>query len=91
MTLLNASAVLGLVIYNLNEYVFGATWLTSFWIIFLILMIGALFNIAFSMILLLFIPVTVVLMAYGWLPPQMGVIVILLVSFVLAFSFWQNK
>ncbi len=91
MTLLNTSQVLGLVFYNLNEYVFGADWLTSFWILLVILMIAGLFNIVFSMALLLFIPVTIVLMAYGWMPPAMGAIVFLLVGLVLAWSWWQNR
>lgn len=88
--MINTTTLLGEVFAGLVT-LFGGELTVGLWLLVFLLGVGSMFQIAFSMILLAMLPVTVVLMANGWVAGAVGFPLILFIAVVLAFSFFQHR
>lgn len=74
-----------------NNIFGGNALLAGLWIVMILFGIGLSFRIEFSILLSLLIPAVIVFMATGLIGVLPGGIIILLVGFALAFSWWQKS
>jgi len=91
MVLFNDTSLLGYAITELSSNVFNNDVLTGLWILIILLALGAMFRIVFSVLAALMIPVVVTLSAYGYIPMAAGFVLIMVLGIILAFSFWQSR
>ena len=84
--LLNDSSVFALVFTNLNAYVFGSPVVTSVILLLCTLIFALLIRVPLPVALGLLVPMTLVLMAIGWLPLIAGAVVVVVLVIMAVMS-----
>jgi len=87
MVFLNPSSDIGFLVHTIGSYVFGDPQLVGVWLIVVLFGLIAVLNIDLSMAFLLCIPLTVVLIATGFIYGFVGGLFILVSAAVLAKNF----
>jgi len=89
---MNWSEVFSFSFQEIINNIFGGNLMFGgLWILMIVFGLGLAFRIDFHILLALLMPVTIVLMALGYLSVIIGGIIILMVAFILAFSWWQRS
>jgi len=90
MVVLNTSMVIGYVINNIAEHILGSTTMTGLWILVVLFGVMTAFNIRFAITVVLLMPITIVMLAYGYVEPIAGAVIILLSGIIAAFNFFNK-
>ena len=90
MVLINETSIFGIMFYNYTVNVFGNPYMTSIMLLLGILLIALMIRIPFPISIALLIPITLVLLAVGYLPVMAGGIIIIILMLVAGFSFSRN-
>jgi len=90
MVLMNASSIFATTFNNYTTYVFGSHIFTSVMFLLVLLIIALVIRIPFPVAIALLIPLTLVLLAIGYLPLLAGGIVVISLMIIAGFSFSKN-
>lgn len=90
MTLLNTSLPIGFVINSIAENILGSTTMTGFWLLLILFAVLTAFGIRYAIAVVLLIPINIVMLAYGYVEPLAGGIVIILAGIIGAFNFFNR-
>ena len=88
---MNSEQVLDQVWHYIGQYILGSDVAVGLFVWFLLFGFATALRLEFGVGLILLLPVTGVLMAYGQIPLAFGGTVVLLSAIILAFSWWQNR
>ena len=84
--LYNSSSIFSQIFINYSQYVFGSNTFTCLMIFLLFFLIGTLIKIPLAINLMLFIPLSIVLMALGFLPVIAGVTLVVILMVITGIS-----
>jgi len=90
MVLYNATSLATTVFNNYTDQVFGNPIITAVILLLVLLMISLMVKIPLSISLSLLIPLSLVMMAIGWLPIVAGAIVVVILMVLAGFSIATN-
>ena len=88
MVLLNASSDIGFLLFNIGSYVLGDNQLLGVWVLLVLFGLGAMLDIDLSLLFLLCIPISVILIATGFIYGFVGGLFIFVSALVLAKNFF---
>jgi len=91
MTVVNTSVVIGQIIENLTIYVLGNTYLTGLWFALIGFGLLSILKIEFSIGVVLLIPLTIGLMATGYITSVAGGVIIFIAAVVAGWNFFRMK
>ena len=86
MALYNLTSMATTIFMNYSYEVFGSPIITSIMLLFVIMIIALLVKIPLPITLALLIPISLVMMAIGWLPVVAGAIIIVILMVIAGFT-----
>lgn len=88
--MIDTTTTFGLVIYNLTQYVFGSTTVAGLWMVLLLFGVLSAMRIEFIVGVVLLLPITIVMMAYGFVPMIAGGLLLIVSALILAGHFFAK-
>jgi hypothetical protein len=90
MVLLNTSGVIGAIISSITINIIGNELITGLWLLLLLFGIMTAFNITAGIAVVMLIPMTIVLSAYGYVHPVAAGIIIILSGVLAGYNFFNK-